>query len=205
MALIKVNPNRMEVLRLRKRLTLCRRGHWLLKQKQDELMRILTQLIDEARHLREEVEKKLAKAFRLFSLAESTLGGNLTDNVTSFLQVETNVEVREKRLLNLRVPELIAKTEGNIYNYGFLWTNSDLDKALSLFSEIMPELVKLSQAERQLHIVASEVEKTRRRVNALEYILIPDLEETIKRIVMKLEEIERGSRVRLMKVKEMVG
>jgi len=205
MALIKVNPNRMEVLRLRKRLMLCRRGHRLLKQKQDELMRILIQLIDEARELREEVENKLTSAFQLFLLAEGTLGQNMMENVISFLQVETSLEEGEKRLLNLRVPELSLKIEGDIYNYGFLWTNSDLDKALSLFSEIMPELVKLCEIEKKLFIVALEVEKTRRRVNALEYILIPDLEETVKRIVMKLEEIERGARVRLMKVKELVG
>ena len=205
MALIKVNPNRMEVLRLRKRLMLCRRGHRLLKQKQDELMRILTRLIDEARKLREEVEKKLTNAFQLFLLAEGTLGENMMENVISFLQVEPSLEEREKRLLNLRVPELSLKIEGDIYNYGFLWTNSDLDKALSLFSEIMPELIKLCEIEKKLFIVALEVEKTRRRVNALEYILIPDLEETVKRIVMKLEEIERGARVRLMKVKELVG
>ena len=205
MALIKVNPNRMEVLRLRKRLMLCRRGHRLLKQKQDELMRILIQLIDEARELREEVENKLTSAFQLFLLAEGTLGQNMMENVISFLQVETSLEEQEKRLLNLRVPELSLKIEGDIYNYGFLWTNSDLDKALSLFSEIMPELVKLCEIEKKLFIVALEVEKTRRRVNALEYILIPDLEETVKRIVMKLEEIERGARVRLMKVKELVG
>ncbi len=195
----------MEVLRLRKRLMLCRRGHRLLKQKQDELMRILTRLIDEARKLREEVENKLTNAFQLFLLAEGTLGQNMMENVISFLQVETSLEEQEKRLLNLRVPELSLKIEGDIYNYGFLWTNSDLDKALSLFSEIMPELVKLCEIEKKLFIVALEVEKTRRRVNALEYILIPDLEETVKRIVMKLEEIERGARVRLMKVKELVG
>lgn len=184
---------------------LCRRGHRLLKQKQDELMRILTRLIDEARKLREEVEKRLTDAFQLFLLAEGTLGQNMMENVISFLQVETSLEEQEKRLLNLRVPELSLKIEGDIYNYGFLWTNSDLDKALSLFSEIMPELVKLCEIEKKLFVVALEVEKTRRRVNALEYILIPDLEETVKRIVMKLEEIERGARVRLMKVKELVG
>jgi len=195
----------MEVLRLRKRLMLCRRGHRLLKQKQDELMRILPRLIDEARKLREEVEKRLTDAFQLFLLAEGTLGQNMMENVISFLQVETSLEEQEKQLLNLRVPELSLKIEGDIYNYGFLWTNSDLDKALSLFSEIMPELLKLCEIEKKLFIVALEVEKTRRRVNALEYILIPDLEETVKRIVMKLEEIERGARVRLMKVKELVG
>ncbi len=205
MALIKVNPNRMEVLRLRKRLMLCRRGHRLLKQKQDELMRILTRLIDEARKLREEVEKRLANAFQLFLLAEGTLGQDMMENAISFLQVEASLEKQEKRLLNLQVPELSLKIEGDIYNYGFLRTNSDLDKALSLFSEIMPELIKLCEIEKKLFIVALEVEKTRRRVNALEYILIPDLEETVKRIVMKLEEIERGARVRLMKVKELVG
>ena len=195
----------MEVLRLRKRLVLCRRGHKLLKQKQDELMRILTGLIDEARELRKNVEKKLTRAFRLFLLTEASLGEDMTENIISFLQIETHVELQEKQLLNLRVPEISLKIKGNIYNYGFLRTNSDLDSALSLFSEAAAKLIKLWEIEKQLRIVAEEVEKTRRRVNALEYILIPDLEETLKHIVMALEEIERTSHVRLMKVKDIVG
>ncbi len=151
MGTIRVNPNRMEVMRLRKRLVLCRRGHKLLKQKQDELFRILNELIGKAENLREETEKK-----------------------------------------------------GNIHNYGFLETSSDLDQAFSLFSQVIPGLVKLCEVENQLAIISEEIEKTRRRVNALEHILIPDLEETIREVIMKLEELERGSLVRLMKVKEMV-
>ena len=203
MALIKVNPNRMEILQLKKRLLLCHRGHRLLKQKQDELMRILYELMESASSLRDEVEKKLSHAYRVFLLAKAALGEKKIEDVITFLQVETHVEVGEKRILNLLVPELNMKLRGDIHNYGFLETNSDLDSALSLFSEVWHKLIKLCEVERHLSIISEEVEKTRRRVNALEYILIPDLEETVQHIVMKLEELERGSRVRLMKVKEM--
>ena len=203
MALIRVNPNRMEVLRLRKRLLLCRRGHRLLKQKQDELMRILYELIGEANTLRDEVEKKLSYAYQVFLLARSELGDKVIEDVITFLQVEMRVEVVEKRILNLLVPELNLRMQGDIHNYGFMETNAGIDEALSLFSEVWHKLIKLCEVERQLAIISEEVEKTRRRVNALEYILIPDLEETVKHIVMKLEELERASRVRLMKVKEM--
>ena len=202
--MIKVNPNRMEILRLKKRLVLCRRGHKLLKQKQDELLRILNVLIEEARNLREEVEQKLSRAYHLFSLARAVLGDKVVEDVMTFLGVETHVEAGQKQILNLRAPEFRVRLDGNIRNYGFLMTNGDLDEAIGLFSRVIPDIVKLCEVESQVAIVSEEVEKTRRRVNALEHILIPDLEGTIRMIVMKLEELERGSRVRLMKVKEMV-
>ncbi len=204
MALLTVNPNRMEVLRLKKRLVLCRRGHKLLKQKQDELLRILNELIAEARALRDEVENKLSYAYQVFSMARAILGDKVIEDVIGSLQVKTHVEMGSKQFLNLRAPEFRVEMEGDIHSYGFLETNSDLDEAFSLFFEIIPRLVKLCELEEQLRIISEEVEKTRRRVNALEYILIPSLEETVRGIVMKLEELERGSRVRLMKVKEMV-
>ena len=204
MATFKVNPNRMEVLRLRKRLVLCRRGHRLLKQKQDELMRILTKLMDEVKNMRKGIEEKLINAFRLFLLADAHLGEDYMESIIAFIQVKIQVELEEKRLLNLRIPELNVKVEGNIHDYGLLWTNSDLDMGLNMFSEVIPELLKLSEAERKLFIIAEEVESTRRRVNALEYKLIPDLQETIKFITMKLDENERAGIVRLMKVKDIV-
>jgi len=180
---------------------LCRRGHRLLKQKQDELMRVLTQLIDEVRDMRKEAEEKLAAVFRLFLMAESVLGVDVMENVVSFLRVETRVELEEKRFLNLRMHELSTKIGGNIHNYGFLRTNGDLDMGISKFAETLPGLIKLHEVEKKLHVIAEEVERTRRRVNALEHILIPDIEETIKSIIMKLEEMEIAGHVRLMKVK----
>ncbi len=204
MGTIRVNPNRMEVMRLRKRLVLCSRGHKLLKQKQDELFRILNELIGKAGNLREETEKKLLHAHRVFSMAGALLGDSVMDDAITFLQVKTSVETGQKRILNLRVPELHANIEGNIHNYGFLETSSDLDRAFSLFSQVIPGIVKLCEVETQLAIISEEIEKTRRRVNALEHILIPDLEDTIREVIMKLEELERSSTVRLMKVKEMV-
>lgn len=204
MGIIKVNPNRMEVMRLRKRLVLCRRGHKLLKQKQDELFRILNELIGKAENLREETERKLSHAHRVFSMAKALLGDNIVEDAMTFLQVKTGVEIGQKRIMNLRVPELHANVEGNIHNYGFLETSSDLDRAFSLFSQVIPGIVKLCEVETQLAVISEEIEKTRRRVNALEHILIPDLEDTIRKVIMKLEEFERSSTVRLMKVKEMV-
>ena len=202
--MIKVNPNRMEILRLKKRLVLCRRGHKLLKQKQDELLRILNLLIGKAGSLREEVEKNLCRAYHLFSMARAVLGDRVVEDVGTFLGVETHIEVGQKQILNLRAPEFRVRLEGDIRNYGLLMTNGDLDEAIGLFSRVIPDIVRLCEVENQIAIVSEEVEKTRRRVNALEHILIPDLEVTIRVIVMKLEELERGSRVRLMKVKEMV-
>ncbi len=205
MALLKVNPNRMEVLRLKKRLQLSRRGHKLLKQKQDELMKILRGLMEEAAGLREDVESKSAAAYRLFFFAEAAIGPGRMDNILKFSRIRTHIESGSKRLLNLIVPRIAIKVEQEIPGYGFFATESALDEALTAMKNLIPLLARLYEIETQLAAVAAELEKTRRRVNALEHILIPDIESTIKSIIMKLDEIERGARVRLMKVKELSG
>ncbi len=203
MALIKVNPNRMEVLRLRKRLTLSRRGHKLLKQKQDELMKILARLIRQAEGLREKVEEKISLSYGLLLLSEASSDEKILRNISRFQNPEFEITSSAKRLLNLTVQELKIEFKQDFYRYGFLHTNSDLDAALSVLHDLIPMLIRLYEIETWISAVAGEIEKTRRRVNALEYILIPELEKTVKTIIMKLEEIERGSRVRLMKVKEL--
>ncbi len=203
MALLKVNPNRMEVLRLKKRLQLSRRGHKLLKQKQDELMKILHSLMEEASGLREEVESKSADAYRLFFFAEASIGPGPMDNIAKFSRTKIHVESGSRRMLNLVVPRVEIKVEQEMPEYGFFSTESAVDEALIAMKELIPLLARLYELETQLAAVAEEVEKTRRRVNALEHILIPGIESTIKNIIMKLDEIERGSRVRLMKVKEL--
>ncbi len=203
MAVLKVNPNRMEVLRLRKRLQLSRRGHSLLKQKQDELMKILTGLMDRASALRKEVDEKTSSVYRLYFFAEAYAGPIRMKNVRDFSPLRTEVESGRKRILNLRVPEITIRVEGEKPPYGFLNTTGALDEAIEELRELIPKLGKLYEIETQLGALAEEVEKTRRRVNALEHILIPSIEQTIKTIIMKLDEIERGNRVRLMKVKEL--
>ena len=205
MALLKVNPNRMEVLRLKKRLQLSRRGHKLLKQKQDELTKILNGLLEEARGLREEVERKSSAAYRLYFFAEAAAGPGRMENVLKFSRIKTRVESGSRRLLNLIVPRIRIKVEHEVPGYGFFSAGSALDEALAAMKELVPLLGRLYEIEAQLAAVAGELEKTRRRVNALEHILIPDIESTIKNIIMKLDEIERGGRVRLMKVKELSG
>jgi V/A-type H+/Na+-transporting ATPase subunit D len=203
MSVLKVNPNRMEVLSLRKRLKLSKRGHKLLKQKQDELMKILNSLLQEAKGLRREVEDKASRAYRLFFFAEASCGEGTMRNAVSFSGIKTSVESGKKRLLNLIVPEIKIRIEYKKPCTGFLNTNAAMDEAMSAWEDFLPSLGKLYELETQITAVAEEVEKTRRRVNALEYILIPNIEETIKHIIMKLDEIERGNRVRLMKVKEL--
>jgi V/A-type H+/Na+-transporting ATPase subunit D len=200
---LKVNPNRMEVLKLRKRLLLSRRGHKLLKQKQDELMKILAGLMEEARGLREKVEERASSAYRLFFFAEAAVGDEAMDSLLKFSKIKADVKSGEKRLLNLVVPEIQILIEYQEPVSGFLSTESPVDEALDAIKNLVPLLARLYEIETQLAVVAEEIEKTRRRVNALEYILIPDIEDTIKSIVMKLDEMERGSRVRLMKVKEL--
>ncbi len=203
MALLRVNPNRMEVLKLKKRLQLSRRGHRLLKQKQDELMKILNALMEKASGVRSEAEEKIALAYRLFFFAEASCGPGQTENIIKFSGVRASVESGSRRLLNLLVPEIKINIEQKNPCCGFLNADSGMDEAFAAWTSLLPLLGKLYELETQLAAVAGEVEKTRRRVNALEYILIPDIEETIKGIIMKLDEIERGSRVRLMKVKEL--
>jgi V/A-type H+/Na+-transporting ATPase subunit D len=202
MAMLKVNPNRMEVLKLRKRLQLSRRGHRLLKQKQDELMKILNSLIKEASGLRGKVEEKTALAYQLFFFAQASCGAGETENIINFQGIKTSVEYGQKRLLNLTVPEITIEVKYEKPGAGFLNADSGMDEALRAWEELLPMIGKLFELETQLSAVAEELEKTRRRVNALEYILIPEIEETIKSIIMKLDEIERGARIRLMKVKE---
>jgi len=201
--ILKINPNRMELLRLKKRLVLARRGHKLLKDKEDELMRRLLELIDEVRDLRKKVEEELVRVFQSFAFARG---------VMSKESFTANVELSGKKLklttgrlnvLNLNLPQWELREEGE-FNYGFAETCADFDNALTGLSKILPSMVKLAQVEKALQLLAGEVERTRRRVNALEYIFIPDMEETVRHIDDRLSELERSNLTRLMKVKELV-
>jgi len=199
-----VNPTRMELLKLKRRLILARRGHRLLKDKQDELMRSFLSLIEEIKSLRLIVEKGMFEAYGAFLVARSNMSREFLDEALMFSQFRTELEVTYVPLLNLRVPSYRVKMEGDFLSYGLLNTSLELDRALKRFKELMPRMVELSEKERRLEMVSYEIERTRRRVNALEHILIPSILETISYISMKLEELERSNLTRLMKIKDIV-
>lgn len=198
------NPTRMELLRLRKRLSLARRGHKLLKDKQDELMKRFMGLVHQIKDLRLSVEEELEQAWRRFLVARSMGGSQVVENAVSVPTRKTTVEVGREQVMNLVVPVFSLKTEGKLAAYGLAATPAELDTSLVAMEKVLGRMVELASKEKALELIGDEIERTRRRVNALEYILIPNLEETIRYISMKLAEMERGNLTRLMRVKEMV-
>jgi len=202
--LLKVNATRMELLRLKKRLVLARRGHKLLKDKEDELMRQFLDLVNKNRDLRERLETQLIAAFKKFLMARAVMDKESMEEAIMFPKQKLELSVSTSAIMNLRVPRFELKSEGTVHSYGFVNTSAELDSALQVYSDLLPEMVKLAEAESAVQLLADEIEKTRRRVNALEYVLIPNLEETIRYITMRLNEMERSNLTRLMKIKEMV-
>ncbi|MCD6170614.1 MAG: V-type ATP synthase subunit D [Candidatus Latescibacteria bacterium] len=201
---LQVSATRMELLRLKKRLDLARRGHKLLKDKQDELMRQLLSLIETLKGLRTKVEKELWDVYQSFLTARLWTDEQMLEEALSFPSKVVQLQVEERRIMNLRVPVLKPKLKGEIYCYGFAHTPGELDACLKKLDSVLENMVKLSEAEKTLQLLADEIEKTRRRVNALEYILIPNLQQTIKYIEMRLEEIDLETLTRLMRVKEII-
>ena len=199
-----VNPTRMELLKLKKRLILARRGHRLLRDKQDELMRNFLSLVEEIKGLRLTVERGLFQAYGSFLIARSTMTREFLDEALMGSQLKISLEVTYVPLLNLRVPRYKLKMEGDYFSYGLLTTSMELDRALKRYRELVPKMVELTEKDRRLEMLSYEIERTRRRVNALEHILIPNIMETISYISMKLEELERSNLTRLMKIKDIV-
>lgn len=202
---LRVNPNRMELLKLRRRMNIARRGHKLLKDKFDELMKRFMALMAETRDLRRDVEVELGEAHKLFALARSQTATYQLDEALSFPRGTVDVSVREVNLMSVIVPEFELTEEGGYDCYGLGLTPSIYDDSLGEFRGLLPRLVELAGKEKALREMAIEIEKTRRRVNALEYVLIPQLQETIRYITMKLDEMERSNLTQLMKIKEMVA
>lgn len=202
---IKANPNRMELLRLKKRHTIAKRGHKLLKDKLDELMKQFLSLLHQTRDLREEIEAKLADAYLAFALARSEVAVEVIEEALFYPHAKVWTNVTKETLMGVAVPKIELKQEGTFDCYSLTTTPSLLDAALSKFSEILPLMLKLAELEKRVELLGIEIEKTRRRVNALEHVLIPQLEETIRMIKMKLDEMERSYRTQLMKIKEMVS
>ncbi len=206
---LRVNATRQELSRLRARIKMASRGHKLLKDKRDQLMKEFLAIVYENQRLREELDKKLTGAYRSFAQARAYLSGPVLEEALMVAGGPKEISTTQRHIMNVRVPEmeLVEPDNGetdDVMPYGLAATSSDLDDALREFRGILPILVKLSQVERTIQLLADEIERTRRRVNALEYILIPELEEAAKDVEMRLEEADRSNSSRLMKVKDIV-
>lgn len=210
MARLNVNPTRMELSKLKIRLKTASSGHKLLKDKQDELMRQFIEMIKQNKKLREKVEVRLQDSLKDFLLARGVMSDEMLENAIAYPKEKISVNITKKNIMSVNVPKMEfirdeTSAEGSIYPYGYAQTSADLDDAIDGLSNVMSELLELSEIEKACQLMADEVEKTRRRVNALEYRTIPQLKETIRFIQMKLDENERGSITRLMKVKDMMA
>jgi V/A-type H+-transporting ATPase subunit D len=209
MAKLNVNPTRMELSKLKKTLATSTRSHKLLKDKQDELMRQFISLVKYNNKLRKEVEAQLQSSLKDFVMARAVMSSEFLEEAIVYPKEHITVEVAEKNIMSVSVPIMNFKRqlegdEGSIYPYGFANTSSELDDTLSKLYGILPQLLELAEVEKACQLMADEIEKTRRRVNALEYRTIPDYQETIKYIRMRLDENERAATTRLMKVKSMI-
>ena len=208
MARLNVNPTKMELTRLKERHQLASRGHKLLKDKQDELMRQFIVLIRENNELRNEVEEKIESGMKSYSLASALLHDNFLGEVLTTPSNTVSLNIGQENIMNIRVPQMNFNYEDtpedvSEIHYGYLNSNGELDSAIEKMLGIMPRMLELAETEKKCQLMADEIEKTRRRVNALEYKTIPELEETIYFIEMKLEENERAEITRLIKVKDM--
>ncbi|MCD4848859.1 MAG: V-type ATP synthase subunit D [Candidatus Aegiribacteria sp.] len=201
---IKVRATRMELLQLRKKIALARRGHKLLKDKLDELMRQFKILIKEYEGARSKLEKELSIAYGEFLFARAAMTEPGLLDALRYPGAAAKVQTSKRKIMNLILPVFEVSIEGNVRNYGIFDTPAELDEALEVYKRILPHIVKLAEQEKAISLLAREIDTTRRRVNALEYKLIPELEEAIRSVRLKLDEMERGNLTRLMKVKEMV-
>lgn len=209
MARLNVNPNRMELSGLKKRLATATRGHKLLKDKQDELMRQFINLIKYNNELRKEVEAELQDSLQDFVMARAVMSSEFLEEAVAYPKESISVEIEKKNIMSVNVPKMtfhrqLEDEEGSIYPYGFANTSSELDDSIAKLYSILPKLLELAEVEKSTQLMSDEIEKTRRRVNALEYMTIPSLEETIRYIRMKLDENERATLTRLMKVKDLI-
>ena len=203
-----VTPTRMVLNQLKGRLKTARRGHKLLKDKRDELMRQFMDVVKLNKQLRTRVEEGLTGAFASLQVASAIMSPEMLEQALLYPKQSVEPAVEEKTMMSDNVPGEDYRTKSNdqseIYPYGFAQTSGELDDALDKMARVFQDMLELAQVEKTMQLLAEEIEKTRRRVNALEYVMIPDLEKNIKYITMKLEENENSTKVRLLKVKEMV-
>ena len=208
MASTQVTPTRMELRRLKRKLVTAVKGHRLLKDKRAELMRQFLDLVREDMELRKKVEKGIVDANRNFVLAKAGMSEETLRSSLMAPKQEVLLTVDKKNVMSVDIPVFDYQTrtpdENDIYSYGFAFTSSDLDGAVRSLSDVFPDMLKLAEIEKSCQLMAAEIEKTRRRVNALEHVIIPETQEGIRYITMKLDENERSTQVRLMKVKDMM-
>lgn len=208
MAGTQINPTRMELTRLKRKLVTAVKGHRLLKDKRDELMREFLDLVRENMELRLKVEQGIRGANNNFVLAKAGMSEETLRAALMAPKQEIHLEVDKKNVMSVDIPVFNYSTrtsdENDIYSYGFAFTSGDLDGAVKSLADILPDMMKLAETEKACQLMAAEIEKTRRRVNALEHVIIPDTRAGIRYITMKLDENERSTQVRLMKVKDMM-
>jgi V/A-type H+-transporting ATPase subunit D len=207
MTRLNVNPTRMELRRLKTRLKTAVRGHKLLKDKSDETVRQFMLYVKLNKRLREEIEQGIADSLKSFMLARAVTSDAVIEEALALPAFKVKLETSVKNVMGVEVP-VFNVTEGDtkeLFPYSFASVTSELDSSISGLTELLPKMLKLAEVEKTCNMLADEIEKNRRRVNALEYVMIPQLEETIKYITMKLDENERGATIRLMKVKDMIA
>ena len=203
-----INPTRMELTRLKGRLKTATRGHKLLKDKRDELMKQFLEIVRRNRELRQKVEAGLERANAAFTVAAALMSPEMLEQALLYPKQSVELDMTSKNIMSVNVPVYSFHTRNEdpteIYPYGFAQTSGELDAALEALSQVFQDMLELAQVEKTMQLLAADIEKTRRRVNALEYVMIPQFQEKIRYISMKLDENERGNITRLMKVKEMV-
>lgn len=201
-----INPTRMELLKLKKKIKTAKRGHKLLKDKRDGLMQAFMAIIRQARDLRQTVEMFLSNAFQNFLFASSLIGRKQTEAALLWPNLSILLEASKKNIMSVEIPRFQYKIKGKNYKcYSSLSVPQEMDKSLEDFQKALPDLIKLAEIEHSARLLAYEIEKTRRRVNALEYVFIPKMQENIKYITAKLNEQERGALAVLMKIKEKIA
>ena len=203
-----INPTRMELTRLKGRLKTAQRGHKLLKDKRDELMKQFMDVVRENRTLRKRVEEGLMKAHGSFTVAAALMSPEMLEQSLLYPKQSVELEMNFQNIMSVDVPQYQFKTKsedpGEIYPYGFAATSGELDDAVAALSQVFQDMLHLAEIEKTSQLLAEEIEKTRRRVNALEYVKIPEMQANIKYITMKLDENERANTIRLMKVKDII-
>ena len=201
-------PTRMVLKQLKARLKTARRGHKLLKDKRDEMMRQFMDIVKRNKELRINVEQGLTDAFAALQVASAIMSPEMLEQSLLYPRQSVELDVKYKNIMSVNVPLYEYSTKSgdsaDIYPYGLAQTSGELDDAMEYLSRVFEDMLKLAEVEKTMQLLADEIEKTRRRVNALEYVMIPNFQETIRYITMKLDENERGNITRLMKVKDMV-
>ena len=208
MANITVSPTRMELTRLKGKLRTAQRGHKLLKDKRDELMKQFLDTVREVRALRAEVEEELMTVHKSFTVASALMSSEALEQALVYPKQSVELTMTFQNIMSVNVPvydfQTQTRSDSDIYPYGFAATSGELDTAVDALGKVFRKMLKLAEIEKSAQLMAEEIEKTRRRVNALEYVMIPNTQEAIRYINMKLDENDRATTIRLMKVKDMI-